>query len=679
MVPSPAKSVSRSSQETSRMIHELQMHQIQLEIQDEELRRVQSDLAASQARYFDLYNQAPVGYCTVTEQGVFLEVNETACILLKIDRSVLNGQSIARLIHQEDQNIFDLHRKQLIETGCFQSFELRMVKSDTTIFWVEVLALAAREADGISVHRIVLRDISDKKLIEETLLYRVAIEKLIAKISSRFVGIQKVDEIEIQIKEALQEVAEFANATRIRMVLLSEDEKRYLKVYEWLPETSLTVQEILEGTAVFRTPWLFDRLKTGDVIVISCVDALPKQARVERKIWKRLSVGAFVAIPLVRGKTLLGYLGFDRVHPCQIWKEEHVHLLRLLGELFINVLQLQEVKKKKKLLREQLAKQYSLDNVIGKHGKMEEVFRLVHKVAPENTTVIIYGETGVGKEQIARAIHQLSPRSAAPLYAINCAAIPEHLLESELFGHERGAFTGAYARKKGILEEASGSSLFLDEIGDLRQPLQAKILRMLQEREIRRVGGSTLISIDVRIISATNQDLGKMMAKGNFRADLYYRLNTYPIIIPPLRERATDIPLLVNHFLQKYKNRNQPRPKKLSIQALEAILSYAWPGNVRELESVIERAVILADGEIIDQKDLPQEVLFRTVISQPAWNALDLPHNGFSLTELEKYLLARALEKSDGVIARAARLLGLTYRTFQYRMIKYGLTDYTKQ
>lgn len=678
MASSPVRHEPMSPKETSQMMHELQMHQIELEMQNEELRRVQSDLAASQARYFDLYNLAPVGYCTITEQGLFLEANITACIFLGINRSALNGQSITRFIHQEDQDIYYLHRKQLVETGCLQSFELRMVKSDTTVFWGEMVTLAAQEADGTAVHRIVLRDISERKLMEEALLYRVTIEELIARVSRRFVGIQAEDAVDIQIKEALQEVAEFANAKRIRMVLLSEDGKRYAKVYEWSPDTSKDIQEELEGKAVKGTPWLFDRLRTGEVIVISCVDDLPEQARVERKIWKKLSVGAFIAIPLVRGKTLLGYFGFDRVRPCQIWKKEYIHLLRLVGEIFINVLQLHDVRKSKKLLQAQLAKQYSLNNVIGKHGKMEEVFRLVHKVAPENTTVIIYGETGVGKEQIARAIHQLSPRSAAPLYTINCAAIPEHLLESELFGHERGAFTGAYARKKGILEKASGSSLFLDEVGDLSRPLQVKILRMLQEREIRRVGGTTLIRIDVRIISATNQDLAQMMTKGSFREDLYYRLNTFPIIIPPLRERTTDIPLLVNHFLQKYKNENQPRAKKLSLHALESLLIYPWPGNVRELESVVERAVILADGEIIHQKDLPQEVLFRTVTSQPAWSTLELPNNGFNLAELEKYLLARALEKSGGVIARAARLLGLTYRTFQYRMIKFGLTDYTK-
>jgi transcriptional regulator with GAF, ATPase, and Fis domain len=448
-------------------------------------------------------------------------------------------------------------------------------------------------------------------------------------------------------------------------------------VYEWSSDKSKNIKKGIEGQSVKTAPWLVSRLKMGKAIIVPSIDDLPKQARREKEFWKRLSVRSFVAIPLVRGRTILGYFGFDGEQPGKIWKEEDIRLLRLVGEMLVNILQLQDVRKKKMLLQAQLAKQFSLNNIVGKHGKMEELFRLVHKVAPGNTTVMIYGETGVGKEQIARAIHQLSPRSAAPMYAINCAAIPEHLLESELFGYEQGAFTGAHARKKGILEEASGSTLFLDEVGDLSRPLQAKILRMLQEREIQRLGGTNRIRVDLRVISATHQDLTKMMTNGSFREDLYYRLNTFPIIVPPLRERTTDIPLLVNHFLKKYKKEGQSQAKKISIHALESLLVYPWPGNVRELESVIERAVILAEGEMIHQEDLPQEVL-HTLTSHPASRIIDLPDDGLNIEELEKYLLARALEKSGGVIARAARLLGLTYRTFQYRMIKFGLTDYTK-
>jgi transcriptional regulator with PAS, ATPase and Fis domain len=330
-----------------------------------------------------------------------------------------------------------------------------------------------------------------------------------------------------------------------------------------------------------------------------------------------------------------------------------------------------------KLLHSQLRQNYSLENLIGKHKRMEEVFRLVHKVASRSTTVMIYGETGSGKELVAKAIHQLSQRNSLPMRALNCAAIPGALLESELFGYEKGAFTGAYARKKGLVEEASGSTLFLDEIGDFNMSLQGKILRLLQEKEIQRLGGSEVIRVDVRIISATHRDLGKMMTEDGFREDLYYRLNTFPIVIPPLRDRATDIPLLVDHFLRKFRDPGKRRVQRVSPAAMGKLVSYSWPGNVRELESVIERATILAEGEIIEERDLPQEVLSPFAISNHC-AGIDVPEAGLDLEALEKHLLTRAMEKSGGVIARAARLLGLTRRTLEYRLDKYGIPHSTK-
>ncbi len=351
------------------------------------------------------------------------------------------------------------------------------------------------------------------------------------------------------------------------------------------------------------------------------------------------------------------------------------------GELLVvteRALEQARLVQENRLLHSQLKDHYAVEGIIGKHGSMQEVFRLIEKVAPSNTTVLICGESGTGKELVARAIHQQSPRSSLAMRAINCAAIPETLLESELFGYEKGAFTGAYARKKGLVEQANGSTLFLDEVGDLSLPLQAKILRLLQEREIQRLGGNETIQVDVRIVSATHRDLNKMMADGQFREDLYYRLNTFPIIIPPLRERATDIPLLVDHFLKKFQNLKGDGVKSVSPTAMDWFLSYHWPGSVRQLESVIERAIILAEGDAIEERDLPQEVLHPFAGTNP-YKGIDLPDSGLDLEELEKHLLTRAMEKSGGVIAKAARLLGLTYRTLQYRLDKYKPPDHTKR
>jgi DNA-binding NtrC family response regulator len=259
-------------------------------------------------------------------------------------------------------------------------------------------------------------------------------------------------------------------------------------------------------------------------------------------------------------------------------------------------------------LREALEERVAKGKIIGDSGAMREVLKLVAKVAPASSTVLIYGETGTGKEVIAQTIHAESRRKDSPFIAINCAAIPENLIESELFGHEKGAFTGALARKIGQFERAQGGTLFLDEIGDLPLMLQPKLLRALQEREVMRVGGDAPVGVDVRIIAATHRDLAKLVAEKTFREDLFWRLNVFPIVIPPLRARATDIPLLAEHFLSRAAKENQSPAKKISAEAMRALCAYAWPGNVREVQSVIERASLLADGEQIRLEDLPVEV-----------------------------------------------------------------------
>ena len=321
-------------------------------------------------------------------------------------------------------------------------------------------------------------------------------------------------------------------------------------------------------------------------------------------------------------------------------------------------------------LQEQLVDRFSLTNVIGDHGKMQEVSRLVMKVAPSASTVVIYGESGTGKELIARAIHYNSPRASRPFHAINCAAIPEPLLESELFGHERGAFTGAVARKVGLFEEASGSTLFLDEVGDLPMAMQAKLLRALQEKEIRRVGGNASIPVDVRILAATNKNLTRLMREGRFREDLYYRLNVLTIMLPPLRERTTDIPRLVDHFITRHAGAAGKTVRGIDGRALSVLMNFPWPGNVRQLESAIERAVLLAEQPMITVEGLPQELRQRGTAGPLP---IEIPDSGMSFETLERDLLKEALRKG-GNVSRAARLLGMTRRTFQYRLEKFGLS-----
>ena len=259
------------------------------------------------------------------------------------------------------------------------------------------------------------------------------------------------------------------------------------------------------------------------------------------------------------------------------------------------------------MLKDQLRDRFHIDNIVGAHGAMEELYKIVKKVAPTNSTVLIHGESGTGKELFAKSIHYNSPRKSKPFFAINCAAIPETLLESELFGYEKGAFTGAVARHTGLFEQANGSTLFLDEIGDLSHSTQAKLLRVLQEKEVRRIGGSETIKLDVRIIAATNKKLEKEIEDGKFREDLYYRLNVIAFALPPLRDRVTDIPLLIEHFLKKLDNAHQEK-KTITDDVLQCFMHYLWPGNVRQLESVLERSYILCDTGTITMEHVPAEV-----------------------------------------------------------------------
>ena len=293
-------------------------------------------------------------------------------------------------------------------------------------------------------------------------------------------------------------------------------------------------------------------------------------------------------------------------------------------------------------LREELRGRFRLENIVGAHGSMEEVFRVVHKVARSASTVLIYGESGTGKELVARAIHVASERRDRPFLAVNVGALPESILEAELFGYEKGAFTGADARKVGLFEQASGSTLFLDEIGELKRDLQVKLLRVLQEREVLRVGGTEPVAVDVRVVAATNRDLEHEVKQGRFREDLFYRLNVIPLRLPPLRERRTDVPLLVEHFLVKHAEPG--RTRRIELDALEALVAYAWPGNVRELESVVERTLLLADGDLIRLADLPAAVRLRAGLGA-AGVPIEIPDDGMDLEALERSLILQALDK----------------------------------
>jgi DNA-binding NtrC family response regulator len=321
-------------------------------------------------------------------------------------------------------------------------------------------------------------------------------------------------------------------------------------------------------------------------------------------------------------------------------------------------------------LREELGVRYEFDNLVGRSAAMQEVFATVNRVAPTRATVLLAGESGVGKDMIARAIHHHSPRAERPFVKINCTAIPENLMESELFGYEKGAFTGANTTKPGKFEQADTGTVFLDEIGDVPPSIQVKLLRILQEREFERLGSNKTRHIDVRVLAATNVDLRAALEQGTFREDLYYRLNVLPIDIPPLRERKEDIPFLAEHFVKKISKDVGGRIESISEAAIQKLMQYHWPGNVRELENVIERSMVLSQGPVLEPEDIKTDLAPRRA---PATVDAQFLPDGMTLEQFEQSIIREALNRANGNKSQAARLLGLTRNALRYRLSQMGI------
>ena len=396
---------------------------------------------------------------------------------------------------------------------------------------------------------------------------------------------------------------------------------------------------------------------------------------------------SFIGVPIIILQKPVGVLTVDRLFGPEISFEEDVKFLTIVAMLVAQFLQLNdEISLKEECLldenrslKAELGSIYNRHNIIGNSKAMRDVLTVVEKVAPTKATVLLLGESGTGKELVARAIHQASPRKDKGFIKVNCAALPENLLENELFGHERGAFTGASSARKGRFELADGGTLFLDEIGEMGLNVQAKLLRILQEQKFERLGGARTIEVDVRVIAATNRRLEEAIANGHFRADLYYRLHVVPIKLPPLRDRPEDIPPLVAHFLEKSNARNQ-KDVRISREVLQFLQEYRWPGNIRELQNLIERLVILSEGKYVKLSDIPSVILTEPEPISDSWiDGNDNHHEGREieykkLQDFEKAKIENTMVRHGWVQARAARELGITQRQMGYKLKKYGLT-----
>jgi Nif-specific regulatory protein len=385
---------------------------------------------------------------------------------------------------------------------------------------------------------------------------------------------------------------------------------------------------------------------------------------------------SFICVPIKIGNEVVGALSVDRLFDENVSLQEDVRLLCIIASMIAQAVRLRQAANEERTrlladnvrLQEELKERFRPANIIGNSKAMRNVYDQIAQVAKSDITVLIRGESGTGKELVANAIHYNSPRAGKPFVKVNCAALPETLLESELFGHERGAFTGAISSRRGRFELADGGTIFLDEVGDFTPATQVKLLRVLQEREFERVGATTTLKANVRVIAATNRDLEALIETGQFRQDLYYRLNVFPIHVPPLRERRADIILLADHFVEKYARVNGKSVRRISTPAIDMLMAYHWPGNVRELENCVERAVLLSEDDVIHGHHLPPSLQTAEASGTAHVGTLQA-----TLDNVERELLLDALKSARGNKAKAARALGISERLMGLRVRKHGV------
>ena len=505
---------------------------------------------------------------------------------------------------------------------------------------------------------------------------RLQFETLLADISTRFVNLP-ADKIDMEIETMLQRITEALSIDRCSVAQFTDDRNKLRVTHAYAVPGVTPMPDLVLNE---QQPWYSQRLYRCEPIVMKSLEDLPEEATVERAHCLQQGIKSSALIPLAVGGAFLGVVGFASLKSGRQWPDVLVQRLNMLGVVFANAL-MRKTKEQELLkafaeiqglkdrleaentyLREEINLQYLHEEFIGQSDTIKSVLNQAEQVAKMDTTVLILGETGTGKELLAQVIHKLSHRNKHPKVTVNCAALPENLVESELFGHERGAFTGAETKRIGRFELADGSSLFLDEIGELSLALQVKLLRVLQDKQYERLGGEKTITSDVRVIAATNRDLLQAVNAGEFRMDLYYRLNVFPITIPPLRERRADIPPLVWFFVRSFCEKMGKHIDSISHSSMNALCSYHWPGNVRELQNAIERAIIITIGNTL-QIELPGN--------------LDICRSqARTLDEIQKEYILDTLATTRWRVRGkngAAEILGLKPTTLESRMAKLGI------
>ncbi len=652
------------------------VHEISEEIKHDKvyLDKLNQQLSRSTAFLENLLNASPNAIITTDEQGVILTANKTAVKLFETSYTGFLHKPVSDLF-DDFQTVEKIEDSEIVKEG----IEVRCRKDNGRAFQARMqLSTFNLPGDASPVRLFLFRDITIEKSLVLSISERLKFEEMISTLSSNFINLpsKMIDE---KIEEGLKIIGDFL---AIDVSALSQfiENGESLKVTHSSSsiKSSLLLGQVLDN----NVPWYTEKIRAGETIILPNVaEDVPMEARLERAYFTREGYKSHLGIPLFVGKQILGFISFSSLTVYRSWPQDLVKRLRLVAEIFANILmrkkteeslekafsEIRSLKNKIELernyLRDEIRLEHNFENIIGQSEALQYVLFKIEKVAPTDSTVLVLGETGTGKELIARAIHHASGRKEKPFLKVNCATLTANLIESQLFGHEKGAFTGAHARHIGRFELADGATIFLDEIGELPLEMQPKLLRVLQEGEFERIGGSRTIKVDVRVIVATNRNLEAEVENGRFREDLYYRLNVFPISIPPLRKRMDDLPLLVNVFTKKFSKKIGKHIGQIPKRTMNILENHTWPGNVRELENAIERAVINSPGpslEVVED--------YAPGIGLPTRDSLGRP-----LSEVEReYIMAVLdgkkwiIEGSDG----AAKALGLAPSTLRNRMIK---------
>jgi PAS domain S-box-containing protein len=645
-------------------------------VDDATLRQLYDRLRMSEAQLRLAAEAAGAGLWSLNLETRVLHINRNVRDLFCFDddEEIAFDQLLAK-IHPDDlpgiqEMVHGLPEKR--EATCI---EYRIVLPDGSVRWIH--SRGVLHDDDSTCLMGALTDITERKASEAAYIQQFAFESLMAEISASFALFMLPSDVDERIEHALSRVLDFFGGDRCGVIIVNLEKKHttishafYRKGFERLP---------VDMDLVPLFPWSFSQVREERPTTFSRLDELPPEAETDRRSWMALGVCSGLQVPL-RVQDSIHYLIIVQSLTTPVsWNQASMSRLKIVGDLFVNVIQRKRVeaelrnscdeiaKLRDKLeveadyLRSEVRASRFNDQIVGQSEPIRQVLAMVEQVAPTPSTVLVCGETGTGKELVAQAIHNHSPRRDKLMVKVNCASLPSSLIESELFGRERGAYTGALTRQMGRFELADGSSLFLDEISELSLELQAKLLRVLQEGEFERLGSPRTLKVDVRVIAATNRNLLEEVKKGRFREDLYYRLNVFPIVVPPLRERLDDIPLLVWEFIRDFNEKMGKRIRRVAKREMFALQSYAWPGNIRELRNVIEYGVIVSSGDELKVR-LPEESI--------------TPCGKVSLEEMERRYIEEILRQTDWRIkgeGGAAQILDINPATLYSRMKKLGI------